>query len=267
MVEEHTGQVSTEAAEVYEAMVVPAVFGEWGPRVADAARIGPGQRVLDVACGTGVVAREAVRRVGPKGQVVGLDNNPGMLAVARRSAPGVEFRPGDASSLPFPDGHFDAVTCSFGLMYFPDQAKALGEACRVLKPGGRFAATVWDVLEHQKVESALVAVLAKRFGEAAASEFRHPMSMGDPVKLKALLAKAGMPDATITTVHGTAVGPSLPAYLEGLIRGWTLADKMNDDQIASLVAEVEPLARPHAKPRDGMVVMDAPAHVIAWTKR
>lgn len=91
-------QVSTDAAEVYESCFVPAIFGAWAGPVADAAGIRTGDKVLDVGCGTGVLAREALRRVGQEGQVVGVDLNEGMLAVAARTEPNIEWRRGDAAS-------------------------------------------------------------------------------------------------------------------------------------------------------------------------
>src|SRR5262245_60940676 len=99
----------TDAARAYEALFVPALFQQWPPVIAELAQIRPGERVLDVACGTGVLARHAAQCVGPGGQVVGLDPNPGMLAVARENAPAIEWQQGVAESLPFPDGSFDAV--------------------------------------------------------------------------------------------------------------------------------------------------------------
>jgi SAM-dependent methyltransferase len=95
-----TFQVSVEAAEVYESKFVPAIFGEWAPHLVDAAGVAPGQAVLDVGCGTGVVAREAADRMGGQGSVVGLDLNEGMLAVARRLRPDIEWRQGDAAEVP-----------------------------------------------------------------------------------------------------------------------------------------------------------------------
>jgi ubiquinone/menaquinone biosynthesis C-methylase UbiE len=112
-----------DAANAYEALFVPALFRQWAPRVADAAAIRDGQRVLDVACGTGILAREAESRVGAEGHVVGLDPNPGMLAVAARLAPDVEWREGVAESLPFAGGSFDAVVSQFGLMFFRDRVR------------------------------------------------------------------------------------------------------------------------------------------------
>ena len=103
MAEAERWQVSTDAAEVYESCFVPAIFGAWAGPVADAAGIRMGDTVLDVGCGTGVLARDALRRVGQEGQVVGLDLNEGMLAVAARTEPKVEWRQRDAASLPFED--------------------------------------------------------------------------------------------------------------------------------------------------------------------
>src|SRR5262245_61490850 len=111
------GQVSRNAAEVYEEFFVPALFQEWTSRVAGAAKIQAGQRVLDVACGTGILARTVAERVGPAGSVVGLDMNEGMLAVAARKAPQIEWRQGISEALPFDGDSFEAVVSQFGLMF------------------------------------------------------------------------------------------------------------------------------------------------------
>jgi ubiquinone/menaquinone biosynthesis C-methylase UbiE len=105
-----TFRISLEAAEVYEAKFVPALFAEWAPHLVDAAGVVPGQAVLDVASGTGIVAREAADRMGGSGNVVGLDLNEAMLAVARGLRSDIEWRQGDAAALPFPDA---ASTWSF----------------------------------------------------------------------------------------------------------------------------------------------------------
>jgi ubiquinone/menaquinone biosynthesis C-methylase UbiE len=130
------GQVNASAAEIYEDFFIPALFEEWAPRVADAARIQRGQRVIDVGCGTGVLARLAARRVGRSGSVVGLDVNEGILAVARRKAAAIEWHHGPAEALPFDDGVESAVVSQFGLMFFQDRRAALQEMARVLRPGG-----------------------------------------------------------------------------------------------------------------------------------
>lgn len=110
-------------ARAYEALHVPALFKQWCPRVLDAAGVESGHSVLDVACGTGVLAREAAARVGPAGQVAGVDPGRGMLAVARELAPKLEWLEATAESIPFGDRSFDAVVSQFGLMFFSDRAK------------------------------------------------------------------------------------------------------------------------------------------------
>jgi len=135
MMGESSQQSQIEAAKAYEAFFVPALFGQWAVKVLDAAHIQVGQRVLDVACGTGVLARAAITRIGSGGQVVGIDPNPGMVAVARQFEPRVEWREGVAESLTFPNNSFDAVVSQFGLMFFTDRPQAIREMMRVLAPG------------------------------------------------------------------------------------------------------------------------------------
>jgi ubiquinone/menaquinone biosynthesis C-methylase UbiE len=129
------GQVSRSAADVYEEFFVPALFREPAQHVARAADIRRGQSVLDAACGTGVLAREAVG-------ATGNDRNDGMLAAAKRLAPGINWQRGLAEALPFADRSFDRVFSQFALMFFDDRAAALREMRRIMKPGGRMHAAV-----------------------------------------------------------------------------------------------------------------------------
>ena len=129
-------QITAEAAELYEAAFVPSFFAQWAPVLCELAGVEAGDRVLDVACGTGIVARTAAERTGPAGRVVGLDLNEAMLDVARRVGPDLDWRQGDAASLPFPDRGFDVVLCQMALMFFPDRLAAVGEMARVVTGGG-----------------------------------------------------------------------------------------------------------------------------------
>ena len=147
-------QVAGSAAETYERALVPAVFAAWAPLVVELADPRPGERVLDVACGTGVVTRLVAQRAGRTGSVVGLDLNPGMLAVAASStanepptsAP-ITWQEASATKMPLPDAAFDIVYCQLGLQFFPDRPAALREMYRVLVPGGRLGLMVWRGIE------------------------------------------------------------------------------------------------------------------------
>jgi ubiquinone/menaquinone biosynthesis C-methylase UbiE len=258
------GQVTRSAADVYDEFFVPALFAPWPASVAAAAGIAPGQDVLDVACGTGVLAREAALRVQPGGTVTGLDRNEGMLAVARRKAPEIEWRQGLAEALPFADDRFDAVVSQFGLMFFDDRALALAEMWRVLKPGGRVAVAVWDALERTPGYAAMTAVLQRLFGERVADALRAPYALGDPEALTALATEAGIP-ATITTCEGTAHFPSIEAWVHTDVKGWTLADMIDDGQYRQLQQEAPKALQRFVQP-DGAVVFEAPAHILRATK-
>lgn len=129
--------------------------------------------MLDIACGTGAVATGAAARVGAIGSVTGMDNNPGMLAVAAaRSRHAVRWQEADAQLLPFPDRSFDRVICQLGLQYFPDRLAAMRVMHRVLRPGGRAVVLVWRDLDHSPGFAALAIALASHAGPAAAAIMR-----------------------------------------------------------------------------------------------
>lgn len=249
------GQVSTTAAEVYEAFFVPALFAQFAGPVAEAAGIGAGQAVLDVACGTGVLAREAGRR--GASEVVGLDRNTGMLAVARRVAPGIDWREGLAEALPFPDARFDAVVSQFGLMFFENRTAALREMWRVLKPGGRLVVAVWDAAEHAPGYAGMIALIDRLFGAAVADALRAPFVLGVPGTFAATFEAAGIP-ARIETRAGTARFPSIDDWVRTDVKGWTLADLIDDAGYERL-RQAAPDALRRFEAPDGSVAFPAQA--------
>lgn len=265
MNESERGQVPANAAQVYEEFFLPALFQEWPDRVIAAARLQPGQRVLDVACGTGVLTVAAADRVGSKGSVVGLDINPGMLAVARRKSAHIDWRHAPAEQMPFPDQSFDAVISQFGLMFFEDRGKAVSEMARVLKPNGRLAVAVWDSLENTPGYAAMTNLLQRLFDDEVANALRAPYVLGDPQAFRSLFIDAGFADVTLITIAGTARFPSLKSWMYTDIKGWTLANDLNDVQFDRLQREAE-LALVDFVREDGSVRFAAPAHILAARK-
>ena len=261
-----TGQVTQSAAEVYEEFFVPALFQQWAEHMVDAAQVRDGQRVLDVACGTGIFARAAASRVGGAGSVIGVDVNRGMLAVARRVAPEIEWRATRAEALPFEDAAFDAIGCQFGLMFFEDRPAALREMARALRPTGRLAVAVWDRLEASPGYAAMVELLRRLFGEQVARALDAPFVLGDRHGLESIFDAAGIVDAEIKTEIGTARFPSLASWIFTDIRGWTLDEMLDDDQLARLQREAEAELRPFVA-ADGTVAFPMPAHIVTATAR
>ncbi len=259
------GQVNRSAADIYAEFFVPALFAEWAPRVSHAAGLARGQHVLDVACGTGVLARQAARQVGAEGRVVGLDRNDGMLEVARRSDSGIEWQFGMAEALPFPDAHFDAVVSQFGLMFFDDRTKALAEMWRVLRPGGCMAVAVWDALDNNPGYAAMTSLLHNLFGEETANALRAPYCLGDPHLVQSLYESAGIDSAKIATHDGTARFPSIQSWVHTDVKGWTLADLIDDAQYRLLLERAQSEMQGFVQ-SDGTVQFRHPAHITVARK-
>ena len=259
-------QASRGPAEVYDACFVPALFEQWGSVVASAAGVGPGQCVLDVACGTGVLACAAADRVGSEGAVTGLDPSEEMLAVARRKNDVIEWRLGRAEAIPLPDESFDAVVSQFGFMFFEDKPAGLREMMRVLRPGGHLAVAVCDALEHSPGYSAFVELLRQLFGDSIANAFRAPFVLGDPQLLLALCADAGIFDAKVARHDGMVRFASVQSLVSTeRACAWTLGGLLNEAQFEQLVKESERALQPFVS-SEGKLAFSMPVLIVTATK-
>ena len=197
-------------AENYQRYFVPAIATPASVDLLRTAALQPGEQVLDVACGTGVIARLAAERVGPTGSVTGIDVAPDMIEVAKATAatpaPPIDWHVGDATSLPFPDGSFDAVLCQMGLMFIPDRVAAVREMRRVVKPGGRVVVSTPGAVQptFEAMEEALVQHINPDLGGFVRAVF----SIHDPDELATFLRDAGLVDVTASVA---TVALRLPA--------------------------------------------------------
>jgi ubiquinone/menaquinone biosynthesis C-methylase UbiE len=225
MTQQGQWQVAGSAPEVYERELVPAVFGGWAPMLVELAHPHPGERVLDLACGTGIVARLAAKRVGPTGAVVGVDLNPGMLGVARSVAAtgSLQWQEANADKLPFPDGSFNVVYCQLGLQFFPDRTAALREMRRVSDAKGRLAIMVWRGIQESPGFARLAEALERHIGQAAATIMRAPFALSNAGELEALVSTAGFQDVAVQQRKGTVRFPSVERFVLSYVAGSPLA--------------------------------------------
>ncbi len=257
-----TFQITPQQAEAYESLFVPALFAQWTAPMIDIAGIARGQQVLDVACGTGVLARAAADRVGGAGAVVGVDLNPAMLAVAARVRPDLEWREADAADLPFADGRFDAVLCQSALFFFPDVVGALREMARVVRPGGVVAVQTYAALPDQPGFGDLATVVARHAPPEAMHLVDTYWSQGDLPTLRATLEEVGVSVVETRTRLGTAMYGSVANLVEIEIRGTPLVDRLTEEQIEQIVAESRAVLGRY-RTADGQLAMPIRAHLVA----
>ena len=263
-------QLSRAGPASYEACWVPAQMGKCAEDLAIAANIRLGDRVLDVACGTGVVAREAAKRTEAPSAVTGTDLNEGMLEIARAFAAThglseIVWQQCDAASMPFVDEAFDVVLCQQGLQFMPDRPSAMAEMARVLAPGGRLAVSVWRTSSPFGI--AIRESMERRFGEGGTDAWQAMYSLGDRDELRSLGVDAGLQSAQVHYDVKFLRHPNPDEFVLGAIGGSPLADSfatLDRGERASVVSEiVTALSYWHD---DGGLAVPAECHTLTAEK-
>ena len=265
MAETETFQISLEQAELYEERFVPALFAHWVDAVLDAAQVRIGHDLLDVACGTGIVTRQASERVGPTGQVTGLDLNPAMIAVASRVRPDLTWQQGDVTSMPFESASFDVVTCQSAAMFFPDLIGALREMGRVTRPGGSVAVQVFDLPENQPAYGPWIAMVARHVGEDALRMLGTYWALGDRDLMRDRCASAGL---RVTAVHDhqrPAHFPSVEAMVLTEVNATPLADRLSQGELDEIVADSHKVFEPFRTPGEEQLTIPLTGYVVVAT--
>jgi ubiquinone/menaquinone biosynthesis C-methylase UbiE len=236
-------QLSGTRGEIYEKHLVPAIFGPWARDLVNSARIRPGERVLDVACGTGVVTRAVAERVGTGGRVVGLDSNSDMLGAARTASSGsnIEWLVENAMSMSLLDASFDAVVCQQGFQFMPDKPLALREMQRVLVPGGRLALSVWRSVDQSPAFRVVRDYLARRLGPEKA--VLRPFGLPDGQAIGAMVASAGFRDVKVRAEVKISRFQSPQHMVRSIVGGapnmlGALVEQGGPDEIEALAKEI-----------------------------
>lgn len=196
-------QLAREAAERYERILVPAIFGPFAEALVDWTGIAEGEVILDVGCGTGTAARRASEYAGQSGRVTGIDSNAGMIAVARSIAVSeelaIDWQEATVDDLTQPDGSVDVVLCAQTLQFLEDRSLALSQMNRVLRPGGRVAVSLWCEIQQNPYFDALVAAIASHIGDETAAGLGVAFNLTDQDEILALLVGAGFDRVEIST--------------------------------------------------------------------
>jgi ubiquinone/menaquinone biosynthesis C-methylase UbiE len=228
--------------ENYEKFFVPAIGAPLARDLIAAAQLRPGERVLDVACGTGVVTRMAAAQVGPTGAVAGLDINPGMLVVARSVTPrdtNIEWYETSAEAMPLADASFDVVLCQMGLQFIADKLRALREIRRVLRPGGRVVLNVPGPTPD--LFAGMRDALAAHIDPQCAGFVEVVFSLHDVERLRGLLAEAGFSSRVVTRSQKTLHLPPAEQFLWQYVHSTPMAERVgqaSEQQRAALVRDV-----------------------------
>jgi SAM-dependent methyltransferase len=231
-------QLEEGSAVAYERYLVPVYMDPWARSLVDAVAPSGSERVLDVACGTGIAARHAAARLGPGGEVTGVDLNPSMLAVAREvgagTEPAIRWEHASVDDLPFPDASFDVALCQQGLQFFLDEVAALAEIRRVLRAGGRLGLSTVRSLEHQPGYEILIESIRRHVGVEAADVVGSPYTLGAVGEVRALLEKAGFGE-----IHARIeIWPARFGSAGDLLRAETSSSPLGD-LVASLDRDVQ----------------------------
>ena len=197
-------QLCKGGPEAFEKYIVPAFGGVWAQDIVKRAALRKGDRILDVGCGTGIVARYAYKALGDSVHITGVDVNDVALEKVReisaRHAAPIEWKQADVTTLPFSDDTFDALLCQQGLQYFPDRFLALKEIKRVLVDEGRIVFSVWRPIEFSPLYLTLHKALETYINREAASILLSAYTLSDPMQLKALFEGAGFKNVKIRIV-------------------------------------------------------------------
>lgn len=265
-----TFQLNDSAVAVYEDQKVKVMFGPLARATLDSVNVSADDIILDVACGTGIVARSIRKKVRPTASIVGTDLNEGMIEMARRitrdAASSFDWHVADVTNLPFETGTFTAVFCQQGIQYFPDEDAALAEMRRVMAKGGKLVMTVWGGASDFFL--AMAESVARHVGPEVGKKYLVPFSYGRADQFPEMLSSAGFHDVSVTTISVdrvmTDTDVSIPKEILGHPAG-SQVQEAGEEVVQTIVKDVSLGCAKYQKGAD-MIVPQRAYLVLATAK-
>jgi len=226
---------SGSIADAYHRHLGPLIFDEYARELSARAEVPVGGKVLEIACGTGILTNHLRRALKGSANLVATDLNPMMVDAAKANVGnggGIDYREADGTALPFDDETFDAVFCQFGVMFYPDKGQGYREAARVLRPGGRFVFSVWDSLAHNGFCGFVHQKIIEMFPEDPPAFLEIPFGYHDIAEIKAELQNAGFEKIEISVLPSESRAPSARDVALALITGSPLASQLIEMGVA-----------------------------------
>lgn len=262
MTEPHlTPEITDDFVKMHEEILVPAIYAQWSHRVAEIAEIDLGHYILDVACGTGTLARAAKLETGLTGKVIGLDTSEKMLESAARQSRTIEWQHGDAQALPYEEHEFDRVMCQFSLMFIANRIAAIKEMLRVCKPDGLVVLAVWAPVEHSEAYSALIRLVREHAGAYIAQKLSSPWSLGKPGVMDSILLSTNINEYECHERVGLVRFPSMEIFVKSHLRLAGVLDKLDGETYQKLLSAADKDLRRFLVP-GGQLVAQLDANVF-----
>jgi len=244
MTDSHSAFIG-EIPKNYEKYLGPLIFEEYAKDLAHRISVPANARVLEIAAGTGMATRQLRNAIPGNIRIIVTDLNEDMLNIARRefdSDDNVEFQTANALELPFDDESFEAVACQFSVMFFPDKLKALTEAARVLKPGGRFYFNIWDSFAHNHLIKTVSRTIAEHLPADPISFYNVPYGYYEIDVIKNLLFEAGFADIDISVLPRTSSAGTAREVALGYVLGTPARlelEQISPESVPKIVDAVE----------------------------
>ena len=247
-------QLAEKSAERYQTILTPTILGPFARALVEFAALQESESVVDVGCGTGAAARYAAELVGAAGSVIGIDVNPGMLAVARSLPAGlgatIEWREANVTNLPLPDDNVDVVLCAQTLQFLPAKQASLAEMQRVVKPNGRIVLSLWCDISENPYFDALVDTIAKQLGPETAVGLQSAFALTDVNEIETLLDAAGSQQRISTTAQLNLPFPDLATFIPCHISATPMAagfDKATPNVQQTIIRDIVEQMKPYEK--------------------